>query len=60
MARTGRPPHRTAPKATVSVRFEPDELAAINAARSACNATLQSWLHAAALAYSSKALKGTK
>jgi len=57
--KTGRKP-RAIKLIGATVRFEPDELATINAARSSCNATLQSWLHAAALAYSSKTLKGTK
>ena len=38
-----------------SVRFEPDEVALIDSARSQSGATRQSWLHAAAMAYSTKA-----
>jgi hypothetical protein len=48
-------PKREIPLIQVSVRFEPADLATIDNARKAAKATRQSWLHAAALAYSSRA-----
>ena len=50
----GRPP-RLIKRVKVSTRFEPADLAVIDAARTPSGATRQSWLHAAALAYSSRA-----
>ena len=40
----------------VGLRFTTEDMATIDAARAPCGATRQSWLHAAALAYSSKAM----
>ena len=47
-------------RVSVNCRFTHEDMALIDAARSQSNATRQSWLHAAAMAYSVKAQKGKK